>query len=572
MKTIWGEKLNKSSVLTEYPRPQMVRESYMNLNGIWSYAITDSERPPDSFDEEILVPFSPECELSGVMRKVAPEQTLWYQRRLELPAGFNVGRVLLHFGAIDQIATVYVNGTEACKHVGGYTPFSADITPYLSEENTILVKVRDFSDTSYHSRGKQKSMRGGIWYTSQSGIWQTVWLESVPREYINALRITPLFDEKALEVTVLAEGSHSCSALCEIAGENRISFQSNEPVKLYLQSFIPWTPENPHLYDLTITMGDDLVKSYFGMRKFSVQADSDGIKRLFLNNKPYFHTGLLDQGYYSDGMYTAPSDEAMIFDIQTAKDMGFNMLRKHIKIEPLRWYYHCDRIGMLVWQDMINGGGDYRLATVSSPLVTGIHFKDNHYKWFARDDAQGRQQYYRELEEMIAHLYNCVSIAMWVPFNEGWGQFDAKEAVRRIAKLDSSRTIDHASGWHDQFIGDFKSIHIYFKRYRFKSDKLGRAVILSEFGGYNYRVAGHSFNEQDFGYKRFETAEELLTAYRELYKNEVLPAKKQGLCAAVYTQLTDVEDELNGLITYDRKVLKLPSDKIRQINEELIRS
>lgn len=566
MKTIWGEKLNKSNVLTEYPRPQMMRESYMNLNGIWNYAITENENPPDCFDGEILVPFSPECELSGVMRNLSPEQTLWYQRTLQLPSDFNVGKVILHFGAVDQIATVYVNGAEACKHIGGYTPFSTDITPYLHEDNTILVKVRDFSDTSYHSRGKQKSKRGGIWYTAQSGIWQTVWLESVPKEYINALRLKPLFDENALEITVFSEGSHSCYAN---AGGKEITFTSNKPTKLYIQSFIPWTPENPHLYDLTVTMGEDCVKSYFGMRKFSVESDEKGVKRLFLNNKPYFHNGLLDQGYYSDGMYTAPSDEAMVFDIQTAKDMGFNMLRKHIKIEPLRWYYHCDRIGMLVWQDMINGGGDYRLGVVSSPLATGLHFKDNHYKWFVREDAEGRAQYYRELDEMISHLYNCVSIAMWVPFNEGWGQFDAKEAVRRILELDTTRTVDHASGWHDQFIGDFKSLHVYFKKYRFRRDKLGRAVILSEFGGYNYRVNGHSFNEKDFGYKRFETAEELLAAYKDLYENEISPAVKQGLCAAVYTQLTDVEDELNGLITYDRKVLKLPVDKVRQINSIL---
>jgi hypothetical protein len=391
-------------------------------------------------------------------------------------------------------------------------------------------------------------------------------MESVPKDYITALRITPLFDESAAEITVLSEGSHSCRAY---TGNTEVVFSSNKPARLPMQSFIPWTPENPHLYDLTVTMGEDSVKSYFGMRKFSVEPDRDGIKRLFLNNRPYFHNGLLDQGYYSDGMYTAPSDEAMIFDIQAAKDMGFNMLRKHIKIEPLRWYYHCDRIGMLVWQDMINGGGDYSLFTVTSPLLTGIHLNDHNYKRFARGDAEGRRQYYRELFEMIRHLYNSVSIAMWVPFNEGWGQFDAGEAVSRILELDTTRTIDHASGWHDQHIGDIKSLHVYFKKYRFRKDKLGRAIILSEFGGYNFRVDGHTFNEKDYGYKRFETADELLKAYKNLYDNEILPAKKEGLCAAVYTQLTDVEDELNGLITYDRKVIKLPADKVRQINERV---
>ena len=567
MKTIWGERLNKGKVLPEYPRPQMQRESYINLNGIWEYAITETEEPPARFDGEIVVPFSPECGLSGVKSSLLPHQTLWYRRGLRLPSDFNKGRVLLHFGAVDQIATVFVNGYKACTHVGGYTPFSADITAYLQKENTILVKVRDFSDTSYHSRGKQKSKRGGIWYTAQSGIWQTVWLESVPEKYIEGLRITPLFDESAVEITVLSNCSLTC---CAVVGDRAISFFPNVPAKLPMPSFIPWTPENPHLYDITVTMGEDCVKSYFGMRKFSVEQYGPGVKQLFLNNEPYFHSGLLDQGYYCDGMYTAPSDEAMIFDIQAAKAMGFNMLRKHIKVEPLRWYYHCDRLGMLVWQDMVNGGGEYNFLTVSSPLVTGIHFRDSHYKRFSREDPEGRKQYYVELEEMIRHLYNTVSIAMWVPFNEGWGQFDAAEAVRRIQELDGTRPIDHASGWHDQCIGDIKSLHVYFKKYRYKKDKLGRAVVLSEFGGYNCRVEGHCFNEEDYGYKKVQSREELLTAFRKLYENEILPAKKEGLCASVYTQLTDVEDELNGLITYDRKVIKLPIDAVREINEKLI--
>ena len=566
MKTNWGEQLDPSNLLMEYPRPQMERDSYLNLNGAWQYAITETEDSPDQFDGDILVPFSPESELSGVLRTLLPTQTLWYRRILRLPADFNVGRILLHFGAVDQVATVYVNNTEVCTHIGGYTPFGADITACLEDENTILVKVRDGSDTSFQSCGKQKSKRGGIWYTAQSGIWQTVWMESVPTDYIHTLHITPLFDESALELTVVSQSNQLCSAK---VGETEVTFSSNEPVKLPMMQFTPWTPEHTYLYDLEVTMGADHVKSYFGMRKYSVGIDDNGVKRLFLNNKPYFHNGLLDQGYYSNGMYTAPCDEAMIFDIQTAKDMGFNMLRKHIKIEPLRWYYHCDRIGMLVWQDMINGGGDYKAMTITSPLVTGIHFNDHHYQWFARQDAQGREQYRRELDEMIRHLYNAVSIAMWVPFNEGWGQFDSGDAVQRILKLDATRTIDHASGWHDQKIGDVKSLHVYFRKYRFKQDKLLRAVVLSEFGGYNFRVNGHCFNEKDFGYKRFETTDALLEAYRNLYENEILPAKRQGLCATVYTQLTDVEDELNGLITYDRKVVKMPMEALKEINEKL---
>ncbi|PKM73231.1 MAG: glycoside hydrolase family 2 [Firmicutes bacterium HGW-Firmicutes-16] len=566
MKTVWGDKLDPKHILEEYPRPQMKRDSYLNLNGVWDYAITETETPPEKYDGEILVPFSPESELSGVNRSLAPSQTLWYRRVLRLPDGFNRGRVLLHFGAVDQEAVVFINGTEVCSHVGGYTPFSMDITAVLREENTLVVKVRDFSDSSYYSRGKQKTVRGGIWYTAQSGIWQTVWMESVPEEYISGIKITPLFDEGEVELTVISEGRHPCQA--HAAGET-ISFFSNEPTRLKVPDFIAWSPENPHLYPLSITMGDDSIESYFGMRKFSVARDDKGINRLFFNNKPYFHTGLLDQGYFCDGLYTAPSDEAMIFDIQAAKDLGFNMLRKHIKIEPLRFYYHCDRLGMLVWQDMVNGGGKYKTLTISSPLITGIHWKDSRYRLFGRENKAGRAQYSRELDETVLHLYNVVSLAMWVPFNEGWGQFDASAAVKRILSLDKTRTIDHASGWHDQKIGEIQSLHIYFRRYRFKPDKLGRATVLSEFGGYNYRSEGHCFNDIDFGYKRLKTPEKLLEAFENLYYNEILPAKEKGLCATVYTQLTDVEDELNGLISYDRKVLKLPAENVLRINDRL---
>jgi len=568
MKTIWGENIDVNNVLPEYPRPQMARESYINLNGIWEYAITDTEDLPESFDGEIVVPFSPESELSGVKRFLEPAQTLWYRRSLTLPRDFNVGRILLHFGAVDQIATVYVNGREVCSHVGGYTPFSADITECSTDgEIEIVVKVRDHSDTSYHSRGKQKIRRGGIWYTPQSGIWQTVWLESVPEQYIKGLRITPLYDESEVELLVMSDSDLQCKAIC---CESEILFKANEPARLHIDPFVPWTPENPHLYDLAVEMGKDRVKSYFGMRKFSVELDEHGVKRLFLNNRPYFHNGLLDQGYYCDGLYTPPSDEAMIFDIRTAKDLGFNMLRKHIKIEPLRWYYHCDRLGMLVWQDMVNGGGNYGFLTATTPLVTGIHFKDSRYKLFGREDPEGREQYFRELDEMINHLYNAVSIAMWVPFNEGWGQFDAEEAADRIRRLDTTRTIDHASGWHDQYIGDIKSLHVYFRKYRFRKDRLGRAVVLSEFGGYNHRVEGHCFNDKDYGYRRFASREELLAALRDLYLGEIIPAKGKGLSAAVYTQLTDVEDELNGFITYDRKVVKIHPDEIKDLMEMLL--
>ncbi|MFR3906386.1 MAG: glycoside hydrolase family 2 protein [Christensenellales bacterium] len=447
MITRWGANIEKDKVLLEYPRPQMRRNSYINLNGMWQYAIVRGESLPDKIDGEILVPFSPECELSGVHRTVGPEDTLWYVKNFSLPADFNIGRVLLHFGAVDQIAEVYLNGIEVGSHTGGYTPFSIDITRELREENQLIVKVRDVTDTSWHTRGKQKIRKGGIWYTPQSGIWQTVWLESVPEEYISGLHILPLYDEAAVEITVYSDVERPCTArmgLVVAQGE------TNKPFRMSVQGFTPWSPENPHLYGFSVKMGEDMVESYFGMRKAELREDENGIKRLFLNDKPYFHNGVLDQGYWPDGLYTAPSDEAMIADIQTMKDMGFNMLRKHIKIEPLRWYYHCDRLGMLVWQDMVNGGGKYDPLTVTAPLFTGINIKDDRYARFARQSEEGRKQFRRELDDMINHLFNCVSIVLWVPFNEGWGQFDAAETAEHIRTMDPGRLIDHASGWHDQ--------------------------------------------------------------------------------------------------------------------------
>lgn len=567
MKTVWGEALNRACPLPEYPRPQMIRESYLNLNGVWKYAITKEEGAPADYQGEIVVPFSPETELSEVEKTVMPDEILWYKRTLTLPAGFNKGRVLLNFGAVDQLCEVFVNGSSVGEHIGGYTSFSFDITNALKKgENELIVKVKDESDTGFRSRGKQKLKRGGIWYTPQSGIWQTVWLESVPEKYLSRLIIKPLFDERAVEVTAVSE----FDILCEVkACGRKASGSANTPIRLEIGEFEPWSPESPKLYDLVVTAGKDELKSYFAMRKFSVEADEQGVKRMFLNGRPYFHNGLLDQGYWSDGFYTAPSDEAMIYDITAMKLLGFNMLRKHIKIEPMRWYYHCDRLGMLVWQDMMNGGGEYKAATITLPLVTDRHIKDNKYARFARESERGRCEYREELTEMINQLISVPSIALWTPFNEGWGQFDAKKAVELILSLDDTRLIDHASGWHDQKIGDIRSWHVYFRPYKFKKDPLGRAVALTEFGGYNMRVGGHAFNERDFGYKKFKDKEELKKAFIDLYEKEIIPAKAKGLCASVYTQVSDVEDELNGLLTYDRRELKLTPEDIAETVSKL---
>ena len=560
MLTEWGETLDREHPLLEYPRPQLVRDSYLNLNGPWSYAITKSAQKPQQADGTIIVPFSPESELSGVGRTLQPDEYLWYIRSVELPAGFNIGRVLLHFGAVDQTATVWCNGVELATHTGGYLPFTVDLTEVLGPVNTILVCVRDLTDRSLHTRGKQKLRAGGIWYPPQSGIWQTVWLESVPNEYIRSLKVTPRFDERLVEV--LVDGSGKC--VMELDGK-KFSFPAGVPARVPVQRFEPWTPERPVLYPFSIQMGQDTVYSYFAMRKCSVETDETGVRRLYLNNRPYFHNGLLDQGYWSDGLYTAPSDEALLYDIQTAKAMGFNMLRKHMKVEPDRWYYHCDRLGMLVWQDMPCGGGRYDPLIISATLVTHWHLDDSWYPLFGRANADGRREFLSDLREMVSTLYNHPSIVLWVPFNEGWGQFDSLTAVQTIEEVDRTRTIDPASGWHDQGFGGVQSLHVYFRKYKFKPDKLGRAVLLSEFGGYTHRVHGHTRSSKSFGYKNCAAPHSLEFSLQELYDEQIRPAKAQGLAAAVYTQLSDVETELNGLITYDRRKVKLPVETLRKI-------
>ena len=561
MNTEWTSTVSVTDPLPEYPRPQLVRESWMSLNGLWEYAITAHKAMPERFDGHITVPFSPETALSGVQRTLESGQYLWYRRSLTLPESFSGRRVILHFGAVDQVADVWVNGIHLLTHVGGYLPFEAEITRTLGGgEVTIAVRVSDETDNSFHTRGKQKTKRGGIWYTPQSGIWQTVWLESAPQSYVRGVRITPHFDDAEVDITADVVGTERAFA---VFGGERYELPALIPVP----DFEAWSPENPKLYPFTVECGEDRVESYFAMRKFSVEKDETGVPRLFLNGRPYFHNGVLDQGYWPDGLYTAPTDEALCRDIMLAKESGFNMLRKHIKVEPLRWYYHCDRLGMLVWQDMPCGGGRYAPAVVSAPLITGLHLSDSRYARFGRDDEQGRREFADELCDMVNHLYNCPCIAMWVLFNEGWGQFDAAKMTDAVRFLDNTRTIDHASGWHDQGAGDVKSEHVYFRPYKFRRDRKSRAVVLSEFGGYAHAENGHLWSDKSFGYKRFETAEALAAALEELFQRQIRPAKEKGLAAAVYTQMSDVEDEINGLMTYDRSVVKIAPEKMREITK-----
>lgn len=572
--TRWGSQIDRDNPLPEYPRPQLVRERWQNLNGVWRYAILDEApgAPPTRWDGDIVVPFSPESALSGVGRQLLPGQTLWYERQaaFEKKEG---ERILLHFGAVDQCCALYVNGRHIRDHAGGYWPFYADITEAAEEgQNTISLRVTDDIDAGPHAYGKQKLARGGIWYTAQSGIWQTVWAEYVPRDYITSLKITPLFDEGAVRFELGFSASPLDTALEILDGDTVVASAAAQDGRftVALGGFKPWSPDDPFLYGVRIRAGGDAVQSYFGMRKFGITAGDKDFPVLALNNKPLFHSGLLDQGYWSDGMYTPPSDDAIVWEINQIRALGFNMVRKHIKIEPLRWYYHCDRLGLLVWQDFVNGGGPYdSLVTQALPFI-GVHLPDGRYKNFGRADFLGRAQYVADMRRTVKLLYNAVSLALWVPFNEGWGQFDSARITGDLRALDPTRPIDSVSGWHDNGAGDFKSPHVYYRKFHAKPDDKGRALILSEFGGYSCPVAGHMASDKLFGYKTYADAGALSKAIDALYQGEVIPAREQGLCAAVYTQVSDVEDEINGLFTYDRAVVKPDTDTLRRINRQLL--
>ena len=559
--TKWGKDLNKNCPLSEYPRPQFKRDSYLNLNGIWQCEFCESEEIPSKFSYDIVVPFSPETPLSGVNRMLKSNEYLIYNKKFDLPDDFNKGKVFVHFGAVDQIAKVYLNGRFVGVHHGGYTSFSFEVSHLIQEHNTLNVVVRDLTEKNEYSRGKQKTNRGGIWYSAQSGIWQTVWLESTPDEYIPNVRITPDLDNQT--VTFEADGNITVQKLI-YDGENLIADTTDTVVKL--ENVKEWSPENPFLYDVVFKYKDDEVHSYFGMRKFSVGTDDNGMPRLMLNNKPYFMNGLLDQGYYPDGFLTPPSNDVMEFDVKSVKNLGFNMLRKHIKIEPMLWYHYCDVNGIIVWQDMINGGGNYGLEVSAIPFV-GINLDDSNYNTFKRTSLEARKLYYKELEEMITALYNCPCIAMWVPFNEGWGQFDSNYAYTLVKAMDSTRIVDSASGWHDRGQTDVISKHIYFTPIKVHSGN--KPWCLTEFGGLSTRVKGHTFNNKMFGYKIFNSKQGLTKAYKNLFEKTIIPQIKDGLSATVYTQVTDVEDELNGLFTYDRKVQKIDTEVLKSINERV---
>ena len=562
--TRWGRSIDPDRVLAEYPRPQLVRDSFVNLNGWWDYAIAPAATPGSgAYDGRILVPFSPEAPLSGVGRHLGRQERLTYRRWVELPEGFVPagGRVLLHFGAVDQTCVVRVNGVEVGRNVGGYLPFTCDVTDALQPgANELVVDVRDLSDGHEHASGKQRVARGGIWYTAQSGIWQTVWVEAVPAVHVERLTLVPHLDDGCVAVTVHAR-----------AGVARVRLDGAEvPVAVGVETRVPvrdvhvWTPEDPHLYDVEVTLGEDRVTSYVGMRSFSVGPDEHGVPRLLLNGAPYFQAGVLDQGYWPDGLLTAPSDEAVVHDITTMKELGFTVLRKHGKVEPLRWYHHCDRLGMLVWQDFVSGGGRRRTAAVVWPGRLPIRLRDTRWRRvLGRGDAAGRALFRVDAARTLELLGNAVSVAVWVPFNEGWGQFDAEGVAREVRATDPTRLVDHASGWHDQGGGDLRSLHVYGRPFRVPRRRDPRPLVLSEYGGHALRIEGHTYDDEvGFGYGDVTTGTELASTFARLHR-QLARAVPRGLSATVYTQLCDVEDELNGLLTYDREVLKIDAAVVR---------
>ena len=569
--TQWGENLDPSEVLPEYPRPQMVRDQWMNLNGLWEYAITPAEAEPEKMDGNILVPFAVESALSGVGRAVGENEALWYEREFIVPEEWAGQRVQLNFGAVDWKAEVYVDDAFVGEHTGGYAPFSFDVTDMLAKgkKHSLKVKVTDRTDKWFQPRGKQVSQPEGIWYTAVTGIWQTVWMEPVPASHIDSYYAVADIDEGTLAVTVdaaLEDGDVVEVVL--LADGAPVAKAEGREVTLAVPEMRLWSPSDPYLYDLEIKVlrdgvAVDAVKGYTAMRKISYAADKDGHKRMLLNNEPLFQYGPLDQGWWPDGLYTAPSDEALAFDIEKTKEMGFNMIRKHVKVEPARWYWHCDRLGMLVWQDMPS-------IADNSTNVWDNRTYENGTDTPVPDDAKAN--YYKEWGEIMSAFKVFPCIVTWVPFNEAWGQFDTEEVVKFTRAQDPTRLINYASGGN--FVkcsGDILDLHNYPhpEMYLYDKDYIN---VLGEYGGIGWPVEGHLWQpDRNWGYVQFKSADEVLDTY-EKYADMLIDLIDDGFAGAIYTQTTDVEIEVNGLMTYDRKVVKLDMERLSAINRKVIES
>ena len=530
-----------------YPRPQLKRDNWINLNGQWDFTAKKESWLPREYDLKIRVPFCPESPLSGIHGHFPEGTNLYYRRGLTLPEGFHKGRVILHIGAADQVADVYVNAKEICHHEGGYESFSCDITDALQEENELVVRCVDDLNNQSYPYGKQvkPEKRGGMWYTPVSGIWQSVWLESVPETYVQKLNI----ENRGYSVTVSIEPKLEGTVIVPELGsfplvDGKVTITPENPSL--------WSPENPYLYDFTLEAGEDKIESYFAIRSLEIKRVGK-YPRLCLNGKPYFFHGLLDQGYWPEGLLTAPAPESFERDILAMKKQGFNTLRKHIKVEPEEFYYQCDRLGMIVWQDMVNNS-DYNFIRDTALPTVGIQTlpDKNLHK-----DSLHRIAFLMNMIKTVQQLRNHPSICYWTIFNEAWGQFDSEYVYEEFKKLDDTRFMDSTSGWFRQKKTDVDSRHVYFRKVKLQGDGV-KPLVLSEFGGKTYKAEGHIFNpEKSYGYGGCETLGRLNEAVAALYLEEIVPCIKQGLCAAIYTQVSDVEDEINGLLTYDRRVEKL---------------
>ena len=569
--TSWAEQVDPANVLPEYPRPQLVRGEWQNLNGLWDYAITEKDAKPETYEGKILVPFAAESALSGVGRSVTEKDALWYSREFRVPRQWKGRRVMLNFGAVDWKTEVYVDGQLAGEHIGGYDPFSFDITDLLVKGKThnLTVKVYDQTNLWYQPCGKQIFNPHGIWYTPVTGIWQTVWMEPVEAAHVESYMAVADLAEGKLKVTVEAEGLAE-GDVCKVElydGQTLVAEAEGLEAELAVAEPKLWSPDSPFLYDLKLTVlrnGKvlDQAQGYTAMREITVARDEAGHKRMLLNGEALFHYGPLDQGWWPDGLYTAPTDEALAFDIEKTKEFGYNMIRKHVKVEPARWYWHCDRLGMLVWQDM------------PSP-------KHGDNKWGRKNydegtDSQitqeGKDNFYNEWAQIINDFKVFPSIVVWVPFNEAWGQFDTDDVVKFTREQDPTRLINYASGGSfERCSGDILDLHNYPdpEMYLYDPEYIN---VLGEYGGIGLPLEGHLWQtDKNWGYVKFKNGQEVLDTY-EQYANELIELVQKGFAAAVYTQTTDVEGEVNGLMTYDRKVIKVDADRLAKINRTVIES
>jgi beta-galactosidase/beta-glucuronidase len=572
IKTPWAEQVNPSNVLPEYPRPLIQRGEWANLNGLWEYAIAPrGAAEPAAFDGQILVPFAIESSLSGVQKEVGDANELWYKREFTIPAHWKNKQIKLNFGAVDWIADVFVNDVLIGSHQGGYTPFSFDVTPYLSGKNkhTLVVRVWDPTNKGYQPRGKQVVDPENIWYTSVTGIWQTVWLEPVSANHITAVKTIPDIDKNLIRVSVsTATGSAADIVEVRLIDKGQVVASAKgvqgKELRLHVGNPVLWSPENPYLYDMNIRLSSsgkaiDEVKSYAALRKISTRRDANGLMRMQLNNKDLFHYGPLDQGWWPDGLYTAPTDEALLFDIRKTKEWGFNMIRKHVKVEPARWYYHCDKEGVLVWQDMPSGdlGNSWQ-----AEIYNGGTDK--------KRSPESIADFNDEWKEIMDFCISNPSVVVWVPFNEGWGQFSTEKVVEWTKTYDPSRLVNPASGGNHRPCGDILDLHNYPnpKMYLFDAERVN---VLGEYGGIGLPLEEHLWwQKRNWGYIQFKNVDEVTAQYVK-YAQELKELVKRGFSAAVYTQTTDVEGEVNGLMTYDRKQVKINEASVKKANREVIR-